>query len=205
MNFSNKYIIEICQAVATSAFICSLHLNDNGISWGGLDGRADLKEEVMDIFGARTEPNKAGPQTKVINKDVVDGKRLENIIMNELNIIDRVRFKEKPTKFNVTDYTNYYVRERISKSIRDRSLRDKENHAFSGATPHTTPEVDNFCMHRKFNFPELIFNQDPSKDSYFEVNQNEKWTYQSEIESTHCYICQKQCYAMIFYERYDEL
>ena len=158
MNFTNEGIIQICQAVAKSAFICSLHLNDNGISCGWLDGRADLKEEVLDIFGIRPERTKVELSPKVVNREILDSSELERMIMKELNIIDRTRFKEKPTKFNITEYTNYYVRERISKSIRDNSLFNQENNAFSGITPRTTPEVDNFCMHRKFNFPELIFN-----------------------------------------------
>lgn len=114
--------------------------------------------------------------------------------MRELNIIDRARFKEKPTKFNNTDYTNYYLREKIHRSLRDKQIFNQNNHE---------NKVDNFCMHRKFNFPELIFNQDPTLDSYFEINQNEKWTHQTDNESTNCYICHKQCYVMIFYERYD--
>jgi hypothetical protein len=48
---------------------------------------------------------------------------------------------------------------------------------------------DTFILTRKLNFPELIFNQDPEKDKYFEVDAAHKWKLLEPNIKHGCYVC----------------
>ena len=65
--------------------------------------------------------------------------------------------------------------------------------------------VDNFVITRKVNQPELVFNQAPYKDKFFEDGACENWVLQtgSSQSMTGCSICQKHKFTVIFYEQDD--
>lgn len=58
--------------------------------------------------------------------------------------------------------------------------------------------VDQFVVNRKYNFPELIYNQDPQIDEYFQLDQCEKWTVSKKGE---CFVKDKHRYCLIFFRR----
>ena len=50
--------------------------------------------------------------------------------------------------------------------------------------------------------PELIFNNNPSKDLFWETDSGEMWTLsQSKNPSNECFLCQKHKYAMIYVDK----
>ena len=60
------------------------------------------------------------------------------------------------------------------------------------------PRCDAFVVTRKLNHPELIFSQDPTRDSFFEQNESEEW----QVSLTgDCYVCDKHKYTMIFFNQ----
>lgn len=70
--------------------------------------------------------------------------------------------------------------------------------------------VDRMILTRKLNLPELIFNQDSRQDRnvkkrFFEIDHGHKWTmadnHNHHQKKDVCYVCQKQKYSLIFYER----
>lgn len=58
--------------------------------------------------------------------------------------------------------------------------------------------VDQFTLHRQVKYPELIFNQNRSKDKLFEVDAGLNW---SVAQDNGCYVCNKHTYVGIFYEQ----
>lgn len=70
-------------------------------------------------------------------------------------------------------------------------------------------QMDRFVLSRKSNYvPELIFNQSPDQDlskkhRFFELDHEMKWRLSDNDSSAQdiCFICEKQQYCMIFYQR----
>ena len=61
------------------------------------------------------------------------------------------------------------------------------------------------------NFPEFVFNQDPRQDMnnkkrYFEIDHAQKWRVadQNSLPHEKCYMCNKQTYSLILYERNED-
>ena len=46
--------------------------------------------------------------------------------------------------------------------------------------------MDNFIIHRKVRYPELIFNQNRAKDKLFEVDAAQNWAL---ADNGGCFIC----------------
>ena len=69
--------------------------------------------------------------------------------------------------------------------------------------------MDKFILSRKSNYvAELIFNQNPVQDfdkklRFFEIDHEMKWKLadNNSPKTDSCYICEKQRYCMIFYQR----
>lgn len=57
--------------------------------------------------------------------------------------------------------------------------------------------LDHFILTRKVNHPELLFNQSPHRDGYFE-DQVLEWELSNE-----CFVCEKHRYTLIFYQKND--
>lgn len=77
-----------------------------------------------------------------------------------------------------------------------------------GRTCHKGSKIDKFVLTRKNNLPEMVFNQNSRQDfnnkkRFFEVNHDQKWCLNDNDCSNRdvCYICEKQKYTMIFYQR----
>ena len=70
-------------------------------------------------------------------------------------------------------------------------------------------DIDKFILSRKSNYvAELIFNQNQNQDldkkiRFFELDHEMKWKLadNGSPNSDSCYICEKQRYCMIFYQR----
>lgn len=63
--------------------------------------------------------------------------------------------------------------------------------------------IDEFVLARWVNRPELVYNQQPYKDSYFEMDAGEDWRLYDTKTGIHggCPICNKHKYTLIFYEQ----
>lgn len=63
--------------------------------------------------------------------------------------------------------------------------------------------VDQFVLSRQVNVAEMVFNQQPYLDKYFEMDASEKWRLQDTAcgISGGCPICNKHKYTVIFYEQ----
>lgn len=76
-----------------------------------------------------------------------------------------------------------------------------------GRSMHKGHGHDHFIIYRGINLPELVFNQDPLQDQnvrkrYFEFDHFAKWSVSdNQNKKNNCLLCQKQKYAIIFYER----
>ena len=76
-----------------------------------------------------------------------------------------------------------------------------------GRNMHKGHGHDHFVIYKGINLPELVFNQDPRQDQnvrkrYFEVDHFGKWTVSdNQNKKNNCFICQKQKYTIVFYER----
>ena len=64
-----------------------------------------------------------------------------------------------------------------------------------------TNEIDDFVLTRKVNLPELIFNQNPNKDCYFEIDAGNKWRLSDRCQ---CYSCHRYKYTMVFFKQARE-
>jgi len=58
--------------------------------------------------------------------------------------------------------------------------------------------MDNFCLFRKINQPELVFNLNRDKDAYFEIDSANYWQF---TQSNECFICDKQSLTIIVYDQ----
>ena len=68
--------------------------------------------------------------------------------------------------------------------------------------------IDRITLSRFWNIPEMISNQNPkidenNKNRFFEPDQILRWNISDNdvLGKDHCYICQRQKYTLIFYER----
>ena len=63
--------------------------------------------------------------------------------------------------------------------------------------------MDQFILSRRVNSPELVFNQQPYIDRYYEMDSSEHWRLVDTAcgISGGCPICNKHKYTMIFYEQ----
>ena len=73
MNFIKEYMIQLCQAIASSELLVSVHLSDNNIS-----SEMDYSLEILDIFGLNESIYKEIPCK--INRGVLDGENLRKIV-----------------------------------------------------------------------------------------------------------------------------
>ena len=61
---------------------------------------------------------------------------------------------------------------------------------------------DVFVVTRKPRLPELIYNNDSSKDLYWEIDAGEMWQLSHQKNPTNeCFLCQKHKYAMIYVDK----
>tara|TARA_B110000285_G_scaffold218667_1_gene268382 strand:+ start:82 stop:576 length:495 start_codon:yes stop_codon:yes gene_type:complete len=62
---------------------------------------------------------------------------------------------------------------------------------------------DVFVVTRKSRMPELIFNNDTSKDLYWDIDQGEMWqlSHGPKNPTNECFLCQKHKYAMIYVDK----
>lgn len=171
-------------------------MSDNGI---GFD--QDLRDEILDMMGLSSDIFR-----NLSDEDFNNNQR----ILKPENM--RKLIRQHNMSLNSTDYENYclgdaniytnrMMQTKMGKSVTTQMNQHKVS-TIGGVGRLESSLVDQFILSRLVNNPELIFNQQPYRDKYYEMDAAERWRLMDTScgITGGCPVCNKHKYTMIFYD-----
>ena len=138
----------------------------------------------------------------IFNMKTKNPAELKHIVHKAMYSVDKKATAEMISKrANSVAYQKHVIQSKQSKTMQNSKIIN-QSATLNGIGRHESSLVDRFVLTRKINQPELIFNQAPYLDKFFDEGAGDKWMFHegSSNSMTSCSICQKHKYTMIFYE-----
>ena len=90
---------------------------------------------------------------------------------------------------------------KIANAVEIRDMKDERNYFNSCQNMgigRVSTSVQPLVITRKLGHPELIFNENDSKNSHFKVHASAKWT---RMQGRECWVCDQWKYCVILFSR----
>ena len=186
MNYDRKSIIRICNHIARSKFLLSVHMNDNGIRFSGAEEKVALDErgalfvdQLKDIFGVKV-PKREHPALPPLTETAFSknpsfspeqGQWIREVVLKATQCTEKAHEGDDPLEKLFTNLSpladkNQIIRNSQNKHISKQRMMNSTKYN-AGVGRDRVIQVDQFVVNRKYNFPELVYNQDPQVDEFF--------------------------------------
>lgn len=198
MNYNREQLLQIAEAaLIQSENLLAIHLSDNNINFD-----PELRDEILDMIGLTNSIFKNLNDAEFTNNQRIPTPQSfkKAIRMHILSIVQKD--KANPALGDANLYTNRLMQTKMCKNVTHQIMKNKAQ-TKGGVGRTESSLIDEFVLSRWVNRPELVYNQQPYKDGYFEMDAAENWRLLDAACGTGggCPICNKHKYTLIFYEQ----
>jgi hypothetical protein len=184
MGYRPKQLIKLSLVLVEAPSLVAIHLNDNGLYGRGLFESADQARpagEILDIFGAESVHERTGeekdPRDFANNCPVRAPDLLKEMVDKYTRNLQKQEVVKGPKGYTINshEYQSFLMKRKQGQAVSQSKQINSCQAATGSGRYGLHNSIDEFTLTRKVNHPELIFNQDPYKDSYFEIDCLNHW------------------------------